>query len=656
MRVCQFQPTVTSKSKILFINMRTVKSVYTLGLWLLAIQWCLAAEAPVELRPDSAPAPNWVAAVTFDWPKAAADATENLHGLLSDVQMNGVENEFYFHSVRQALTDAGVKTASETALDFDPDYQTLTLHWVRLWRGTNSANVIGDCKVMVAQLAPDQYLFGSGRRARLIVPGARPGDLIDWAYSVRGTNPVFAGKFSESLRLQFGWAMDHVFARVVWPSARPLCLKDHGEAGVQPTITRKQLWTEYRWDAKDVAAASREDMPWIQLSEYQSWAEVNQWAAWAFRDTNALSPELAQKINDWQKITVRRDQLQSVLQFVQGAVGYAPADDDAHSGKPSGADVVYKRGGGDDKDKVMLLLGILRTLRVEAWPVLVSTVNNMKWEKWQPTPQAFNHAIVQSQLNGVPVWLDPTRQFQGGSIEMRAAPEFERGLVVKPGTMSLTGFAPGPDTSDTQVTEYFNVQSRDLPAELKVVTAVTGREAEGLRATLAAGDLERIGTNSLKMYVSVYPGIKMAAPLAVVDDKAQNRLEVTESYLIDHFWIYDNVYGTYRGDFVPVKMREWMIKPTTTNSVEPIFLGKPRHASFRVEATLATPAVVSKENITVQDNAFVFRRDIFSEPRKLTLTYDYQTLTETVPPEGVTSYLHHQNDVEQSLYYWFVLQ
>ena len=48
-----------------------------------------------------------------------------------------------------------------------------------------------------------------------------------------------------------------------------------------------------------------------------------------------------------------------------------------------------------------------------------------------PSGSVFNHAIIQVLLNGKIYWIDPTINYQGGSLEMTCCPEYGYGLVVK---------------------------------------------------------------------------------------------------------------------------------------------------------------------------------------------------------------------------------
>src|SRR5208282_4223878 len=84
-----------------------------------------------------APPSNWVKPQFFNQQSSTnlLDSSADQHLLLQERQFNALENESFFHSVRQILTVAGVQNGATLTMDFNPSCQSLTLHWARIWRG-----------------------------------------------------------------------------------------------------------------------------------------------------------------------------------------------------------------------------------------------------------------------------------------------------------------------------------------------------------------------------------------------------------------------------------------------------------------------------------------------------------------------------------------
>src|SRR5205814_8964421 len=141
---------------------------------------------------------------------------------------------------------------------------------------------------------------------------------------------------------------------------------------------------------------------------------------------------------------------------------------------------------GDCKDKAYLLCTILQRMGIDASPALVHTDYRQTIEGWLPSPYAFDHVVVQVQLDGKTYWIDPTRSHQRGPIEQRYFPDYGRCLLARPGTFSLT-VIPRSQSGwpKTTIHETFQVHGQKQPAQFTVHTLAQGLAADRLRAYFA---------------------------------------------------------------------------------------------------------------------------------------------------------------------------
>lgn len=131
--------------------------------------------------------------------------------------------------------------------------------------------------------------------------------------------------------------------------------------------------------------------PWVQCSEYDSWAEVAQWAIKLYQAPTELAPSLRQKIEQWRTIEEPEFQVLAVLRLLQDEVRYLGIEFGPNSHRPSDPSKVFERRFGDCKDKTLLFCVILNNLGFEASPVLL---NSSAWHTvgdWHPSPYAFDH-------------------------------------------------------------------------------------------------------------------------------------------------------------------------------------------------------------------------------------------------------------------------
>jgi arylamine N-acetyltransferase len=632
------------------------------GVWAMP----LSEKAVESSTVQSGPPGSWVQPHIFDQ-QAAATVTEagtDQYLLLFERQINAVENETFVHSVRQLLTVDGVQNDSTLTIDFNPAYQSLTWHWARIWRGGEHIERLDTNEVKIVQKEKDldQFLLNGEKSAVLVLDDVRPGDIVDYAYSIKGLNPVFGGHFSAEVPVQVGEPAARLLTRVVWPKGGRLYAKAHG-CSVEPTVVVAKDTIEYTWDVRQVPAAAREDfLPswfdpegWVQLSGFKTWGEVNQWALPLFQATAPFAPGLSQKIMEWKGISSPEEQIVAVLRFVQDEVRYFGIEMGAGTVRPANPSTVFARRFGDCKDKSFLFVTILRALGIEACPVLVNSTMGRALDDWQPSARAFDHCIAVVQCEGRTYWVDPTMNYQRGLLAAHFLPAYERGLVISPGTTGLTVIPQATGLPQTTTTEYFQLADRTEAAGLRVVTVAEGRDADSLRELFATTQLADIEKSDTHYYADSYPGIKMASPLVVEDDEQQDRFQTTEFYTIDKAWSFSDKDRKYRCEFYPAAMGALLKTPVDTERTLPLGMNFPEHVILRTEVTLpgeGWPTEGDKKEI--DDPAFVFQKESRCAGGKLVMQYEYQSLADSVYPEAMARYLERLNQSSQALGYTLI--
>jgi hypothetical protein len=254
----------------------------------------LLAQAPA-VRPEDfsgtfsiAPPAAWVTEEregTLAVPTRGRDDNEAC--ILADYQENVATGELYTRIVTELRTAEGVQNGSTILAEYDPAYQTLVFHHIRVIRGAAASSRLSrDAVSLLRRETELEWSMIDGTvTASAVLQDVRPGDRIDYAYTVRGRNPAFGGLFADSFT--FGWdmAVGRERVRVLSPSSRPLSYRAvGGEAG--PRVSGDRGTTEYLWEFQDLAPIPLEDgtppshvtYPWIEITEFEDWAAVCRWA------------------------------------------------------------------------------------------------------------------------------------------------------------------------------------------------------------------------------------------------------------------------------------------------------------------------------------------------------------------------------------------
>jgi len=503
-----------------------------------------ASEAPGY---EIAPTPAWVLPST---PGEATQAhlkqsSEGVSYLLVDSQVLSQRNERmrYYRYVSRALNAKGVESVGNLSIDFDPEWQKVQLHAVNVVRGGRVIDKLAGARIEVIQQEKelDELIYNGSKTVKVFLKDVRPGDVVDYSYSTIGRNPVFAGFEFGATDLQWGVPVARLRARLLVPDTFALDVRTRNSK-LQPEISEHDGLRDYRWDFEHTVPLSVEKgapdwyAPYAEAewSEFHDWAAVSEWAQPLYQVPARLGPELeaeAKRIERAEKTPAGR--MLAVLRFVQQEVRYLGVETGRNTHAPNPPDLVWERRFGDCKDKVLLTMTLLRRLGVQAWPALVNTTLRRGIASRLPNPAAFDHVIVQASIGGRVWWLDPTRPMQESDADHLYQPDYGFSLVVSPQARGLVPMKSAGSLSRRDVHVQFDARNQFTgPVAFKVVTVYEGGAAESQRDELSDSTLESLQQDYLRYYADSYPGIRLAAPMRVSDDKRLNRLTTTESYSI----------------------------------------------------------------------------------------------------------------------------
>lgn len=608
--------------------------------------------------------PTWVEPVPFT---ALADLPTNqvndgIYFLLIDQQERVKEQTSFRRFVKKILSAKGVQSGAELSLNFDPSYEQLVLHTVRIWRDNRPLNRLEPAKIKILQRETDldRKIYDGRLSAVIFLEDVRVGDTIEYAYSLKGANPIFKGRYADSFEVRWSIPVAKLRQRLLWPTSRSLAIRNHLTA-LQPRQKKSGSETEYLWETGQLPALIDDGdlpgwydpYPWVQLSEYASWGEVVNWAKDLYSVPASLSPPLQAKIAEIKKTYPSQEkQLVAALQFVQDEIRYLGIEFGVNSHRPTPPGIVYQRRFGDCKDKSLLLCAILNQLGIEAQPALVNSINGKAVGESLPSPFAFNHVVVQAKLQNLTYWLDPTRSRQRGALNSIYFPSYGKALVIGKETTALSQIAAAAATeAKTEMRETFQVKDFTNPVKLQVITRYSGLDADRIRARIAESTLDETQKNYLNYYAHSYPNIRPAKPLAIQDDETTNLIRTTEEYEIANFWSAPDQSKKRKCSLYAEAINTLVKKPATTIRTMPLGLKYPTHYQQTIEVILPEEWPVSKEEKIIADTACRFHYQRSFADNKLTLNYDYQQLADVVEVKEIPAHLQNLEQIQDKLGY-----
>ena len=197
----------------------------------------------------------------------------------------------------------------------------------------------------------DNQIYNGTLSAVIFLKDIRAGDVVEYAYTVSGENPVFVGRFADRLYLADVEPIQMMRVRLLAPSDRTLYVRNHGTELVasQGSVASDK---EYLWDRSNVPAVDTEDstpswfdpIPSVVVSEFGDWQAVTQWAAPYYRSDQPLPAELKNKAEAWLKqFATPEERMIAALRFVQQESAIWEIELGPYSHRPSPPSQTFSR-------------------------------------------------------------------------------------------------------------------------------------------------------------------------------------------------------------------------------------------------------------------------------------------------------------------------
>lgn len=310
-----------------------------------------------------------------------------------------------FRQVVQVLRQQAVANFAERRFGYAPDHQKFTLNWVRVLRPSGEIISDGPAQMQEADVpaAIANPVYVNQKEVRLSFGGVAPNTIIDISYTIEETKPYLEGDAYAR------WYVHHPSGARVTRSRFVLDVP----AAVQPRITERNLNFKvqtyegggrraFTWTTADVPRYRPEpfspDTNTVQMHIVTSfpitWADVTRWYHALAHDRYALPADALAKVR---AVTAgartKQDTIRAVHRWVAQDIRYVSVSLGLGGYQPRRPEETVTTGFGDCKDKATLFIAALRSLGMEARPVLVHT-SAAAAQPEHPSIRQFNHMIA----------------------------------------------------------------------------------------------------------------------------------------------------------------------------------------------------------------------------------------------------------------------
>jgi transglutaminase-like putative cysteine protease len=600
-------------------------------------------------KPTISAEPGWIVKNAIDYANTAldAEATDGYIDINLEIQVSLANNCEYFRRSKKVISETGVQNASQVSISFDPSYEQLSYHSIRIIRNGQSLNRLQLSKVRTIQQEEElsSFIYNGAVDALLILDDVRKGDIIEYSYSITGFNPIFKNKYTREFSTEFSSPVYEIHYALLVPEGRKINTRNINESTV-PRVSSAGRSQRYEWNKQNIRPLVVQDYipSWydpygkILVSEYDDWKQVNDWALSLYPNQTVLSPALTGKISEIVKQhQTPQERTKAALRFVQDDIRYMGIEPGEHSHKPADPSKVFAQRFGDCKEKSYLLCCMLRAMNIEAQPVLINTVTRKELGSQLPAPTSFDHVTVRAKVGERYYWFDPTISYQRGDLASLSYPDYQCGLVISDTSTALT-YIPYHTTGYQHVKESFKVAAMHGGGSLLVTTKYGGTEADALRSEFNSKSISELMASYRKFYATYYADIR-ADSLSFSDNDSTGVFTTKEYYTILKFW----TTGKEKGSRFPISafiINAVLKRPKDKDRKMPFNLSLP--TKYREEITIDLPDNwrVTESETHLKNSCFNFNARFYCLFNKVHLDTDYETFKDFASTEEAPVYFN----------------
>jgi len=592
--------------------------------------------------------PNWLATYQpYNKEVPARDVESGFFFLLSEQQINIEKQEDYSHAIRQIVSQAGIQNGSAISVSFDPSYQRLDFHEITVWRNGKPQNRLTPnlFKVIADEQELDKFIYQGSYSAYCTLPDIRKGDRIEFSYTITGTNPVFNNKFCRDFYLQGRHTIAHTFFAVITQPQHQLNFKSFYTKSKFSETAKNGLKYYTIEDFQTKPAHDYDNQPsWysnyaqIQISDFNSWSEVVNWALAVNPAAVKISGKVAAEVASL-KTASKGDMVKyfrEAVKFVQDEVRYMGIETGEYSHRANTPENVLNHRYGDCKDKSLLLATLLNADNIPANLVLINTRMRQKTSELLPAATDFNHAVVTASVNGKQMWIDPTISYQRGTGLNLYFPTYGQGLILKPGNNVISNIPLSP-FGKIKYNEDYTIKSGNDTIDLKVVTKYTLDDADDLRQQLATNGTGGTEKNYLEYYQKNYPKAETADSLKIIDDEEKNEITTIEHYAIPDYFKKDSTVGKREGSLFSEYITS-KLSSVNAHTEYPVALNYPTDVDYTANIVLPSGWLLDEEKGHIKRDSYEFTFDKKVNADTLALNYHFKTLASFIPLSQVEQY------------------
>lgn len=393
-------------------------------------------------------------------------------------------------------SDAGVQRFGTLTFSYQSATESIDVSYVRVLKPDGAIistpnDTIQDMPAEITRQAP---FYSDLREKHVAVKGLSAGDVLEMRVQWHCTKTLVPGQFWYSFNFSRDFIILHQQVLITTPRDRVIKWKSRE---LKPVITEVGQRRSYEWTFSTLEHKSADEQkkqeqeqayqvargklpsPDVQISTFQSWAEIGAWYSKLLSDRVIPSGDIQAKALELTKGAKDEDaKLRAIYSYVSTQFRYVGVAFGIGRYQPHSASEVLANQYGDCKDKHTLLASLLDAAGIKAYAALINSTH--EFDPDVPTPSQFDHVITVIPRNQGFIWLDTTPEV--APYGYLVSPLWDKQALViltdKPAAVFGTPAEPSAKPSET-----FHIDAKlqdDGTLKGKIERTVSGSDTEVL--------------------------------------------------------------------------------------------------------------------------------------------------------------------------------
>ena len=254
-------------------------------------------------------------------------------------------------------------------------------------------------------------LFGDSRHLELAFSAVEPGAIVDYEIITHRPHPDLRAIWWDAYVLANADPTVQARYQLTYPNDRHLSTRVPGMATPTAEVSdgvRILTWTRQGLPPFE-KVSDPSQLPAVYVTNISDWPAVDRWYHGLFNPQSAASgaiADLARKLT--KKADSPRAKAAAIYGYVERNVRYLGIEFGLGAYKPRPAASTLAQGRGDCKDMTALMVAMLDTVGVKAYPALVRPRDQGGFVIDHPSPGQFSHVLLYVPDPEGDLWLDAT--------------------------------------------------------------------------------------------------------------------------------------------------------------------------------------------------------------------------------------------------------